>query len=199
MKKNYLFVVLAVGLVGLQTLKADTGTSTQALTMTVGGSSLIKVVDATGAVPATIALSLGGPADAGASVDSVSSNNLTRLRMTNYTTSGAKNKIQASVAADAGWVGSNTRLQVALDPPVNQTNFRNYATNASTGISTLQTLADNTGVKAALPLVTNLTTAWSGLAPGDGYVIRYVYSKVSQSVDAQPVAGTTVTFTIVAN
>ncbi len=202
MKKYVVSIVLLAALVAPEGLFADNSESSQALTMSVVGAALIKVVKSDGSETATIALSLGGPSTAGSSIDSISEDITTRLRLTNYVSGTSKRKIQAEVpsAQSSTWASSNTRLQIELQAPSTATNlshFRNYS--SADDLQGLQTLADNTGTKGSQDLVKGIQTAWSGLDAGDGYVIRYVFSQVSFATEAQPVPSTTVKFTIVAD
>ncbi len=192
-------IILLAALVAPQGLFADGSQSTQAINMEVGGAALIKVVKSDGSEMAPIHLSLGGPSVAGSSIDSLAEDATTRMRLTNYVTSGTYRKIQAQLPSteSSTWASSNTRLQVELQAPANATalsHFRNY-TNAD-DLQGLQTLADNTGTKGAQDLVKGIQTAWSGTEANDGYVIRYVFTQVSFASEAQPVPSTTVTFTI---
>lgn len=212
MKKYVVSLFLAVALIAPQALLADSESTTQALSMSVGGSHLIKIVQAAnGADPVNISLSLGGPSEAGAPITETTTNVTTRMRMTNFASSSTeKMKITASVDGDnSKWLYSNTRLAVSLDAPVNQANFVNYGTYAN-GLQGSKVLAEGIpgatpddaptgGLKGAQDLVTGIRTAWSGTGNGDGYVIRYDFTIVDQAFTQQPVANATVTYTLVAD
>lgn len=215
MKKYVVSLFLVVALIAPQvSLAADSETTVQSLKMSVGGSHLIKIVQAAnGADPAIISLSLGGPSEAGAAISQAASNVTTRMRMTNFASSSTeKMKITASVDGDnAQWQYSNTRLAVSLDPPAsaNLQNFVNYGTYAS-GVQGLKVLAEGIpaanpedaptgGTKGSQDLVTGIRTAWSGTGAGDGYIIRYEFTIVDQAFTQQPVANATVTYTLVAD
>lgn len=214
MKKYVVSLFLAVALIAPQALLADSESTTQALSMSVGGSHLIKIVQAAnGADPVNISLSLGGPSEAGAAITQSATNVTTRMRMTNFASSSTeKMKITASVDGDnVAWQYSNTRLAVSLDAPAsaNLPNFVNYGTYAN-GLQGSKVLAEGIpaanpddaptgGLKGAQDLVTGIRTAWSGTGVGDGYIIRYDFTIVDQAFTQQPVANATVTYTLVAD
>lgn len=202
MKKHVVTIVLLAALVAPQWLFADNSQSSQAISMSVGGAALIKVVKSDGSETAPITLSLGGPATAGSSIDSIAEDKTTRMRLTNYVSGTNKRKIQAQLpeGQSSTWASSNTRLQLEFMAPNTATalsHFRNYT--SANNLQGLKTLADNTGTKGAQDLVRGIGTAWSGLDADDGYVIKYLYSQVSFASEAQPVPTTVVTFTILAD
>jgi hypothetical protein len=204
MKKSLIFsfaALMFVILTPIKVLAADTNESSQTVSMTVNGSNMIKVMNASEAGPnpgtTTVSLTLSGASEAGAAISPVAADSSTRLRMSCLTVGSETRLIKAQIQTGGGdFTGKQSRLQLALKTPTNTTNFTNYTTNASTGINTFITLGDNDGNKiAAQSLITGIKTSWTGTTAGDGYVIYYKYSAYEGQAPSA-VANVSVLFTI---
>lgn len=204
MKKYVGILFFAAGLIMPISLLAQT--SQQELSMAVGSTSLIKVVNeatagSTTAEAPAITLTLAGAGEAGQAVNATTSDESSRLRMTSYTVGTNKRSISAELTGTgstlADWEFSNTELKVGLVIPreANRPNFQNYATQAGTGLKGVQSIASPTAVGGKV-LADQIGTAWSGMGAGDGYVIRYEFIHVNTTTPADPVSQATVTFTI---
>lgn len=198
MKKYVVSMVLAITMVAPLSVFAQT--STQALSMKVGGTLLIKVVSElteglTTSDPTPITLTLSGATEAGLAVGATTSDESTRLRMTSYTDTEHPRKITAGLTAGntvSLWENSNTILRVGLLEP--NDNFANYSTQGGS-LKGMQVLGSPDGVFTQT-LVENIGTAWSGIAAGDGYKIRYEFDQKALGAPTAPIKNATVTFTI---
>lgn len=195
-----LSVVVAAFVLSTNLIYADGVASTQAVTMTVEGSSLIRVDG--GAVE----LSLQGAATAGAAVTAVATSSNTRLSLSSLTKIDAvtsiesKNTISAQITSTATMYGSNTELYLRLLEPANLSHFINYdpagngLTNpGATAPAGALFVCNQTGC-SPITLVSNIGTCWSGTALNDGYVIEYTYK--TTGAGAPQNRSITVTFTI---
>ena len=119
MKKYVGILFFAAGLIMPISLLAQT--SQQELSMAVGSTSLIKVVNETTAGSTTaeapaITLTLAGAGEAGQAVNATTSDESSRLRMTSYTVGTNTRSISAELTGTgstlADWEHSNTELKV---------------------------------------------------------------------------------------
>lgn len=176
--------------------------SSQNVTLTVSGSNLIKIMHKSADGPTTgntaVALSLSGATEAGAAINPVARDSSTRLRMSCLTANTEKRTITAKITSNgANFTGKHSNLKLGLLTPAeaNRINFVNFE-DADEGVDVMQTLATTAGaVTTDVPLITNMTTSWTGTNAGDGYMICYEYSADPQTTP-QSVGEIQVTFTI---
>ena len=180
--------ILAVGFLGAQTASAQT--ATQNLSLSVNGSAKLAV---TALVP--VSLSLGGATTAGAEIRPAKEDATSRLKISSMVTAAQKLQITAQVTA-GGSVNKNTILSIQLLEPtaISKPNFYNYDDQGAPNPD-LQVLSDNLSDKAAVTLVTDILTCWSGTADDDGYQINYKYESAFGKTPTSS-ALTTITFTI---
>lgn len=203
MKKYAVSFILAIAVAMPHSFCADV-TSTQEVTMKVGGTNLIKVMPGPGLSTTNVSLTLAGASEAGAAIGAVATDETTRLRMTSYTSGTNKRTISANLTgANATlWTGSNTQLTLELKAPLEEGGYLDHFANFGSQASGLaaEPIVLGGPLSTTFPaqtLVSNIGTAWSGTNAGDGYIISYAFSHVDQEVPATPVPGTTtVTFTI---
>jgi hypothetical protein len=199
MKNQSIVVGLALFILALMPNQLFAQTTTQQINMAVTGSALIRVMKGASDV-ANVDLTLGGPLEAGLEVKPVSEDRTTRLRISSLAqgTLPADGRKITAVITSGSMTGSRTMLELALEAPevpANANDFVNFNPDGGVLAPALQNLGDHVGNKAAITLVTDIYTCWSGTAVDDGYIIHYKYSKNVVAGTATP-RSVTITFTI---
>lgn len=172
MKKSFIVGSIALLLGSFSPLfvsAADGVAAIQQINMTVGGSSLIAVDGPLEGVGLSLT---SGATTAGASLLTRSVNTASRMRVSSYTTAGAKNKITATIT-EGTMAGTNTKLYVRFLTPANQTAFVNYGSaNSLKNTGNVPEaggfvpedgakIGDNSGDDFVVTLVDNMGFCWS--------------------------------------
>ncbi|MDD2612751.1 MAG: hypothetical protein PHR38_08185 [Bacteroidales bacterium] len=184
MKKNSLtlYMIMFVGL--LMPFNAIGQTAMSNVTLGINGTALLGIT--TGA---SVALSLGGAAEAGAPIQEASADSTARLRISSLTSLDSTRTISASISTGMSkMTTSNTELLVRLGDP--NANFSN-AGNKGTLIATPIVLS---GTDA--PVVTGIKTCWSGTGADDGYRIIYTFRRKALATTFSSPGAITVTYTL---
>lgn len=155
----------------------DTRQATQNVSLQVAGSALL------GIAGPPVVLRLAGAVEAGDSVSSVATNNLTRLRISSLVVGEETRNISAKISEPL--VG--TQLYVELGMP-----NLNFGIPEQKGSLKGQKLLDS---ETDVSLVEGVGTCWSGKADEDGYVINYLFKAV-RGAPIMKSTNATVTYTI---
>ncbi|MCE5175447.1 MAG: hypothetical protein ABFC90_06450 [Bacteroidales bacterium] len=154
------------------------------VTLGINGTALLGIT--TGS---TVALSLGGAAEAGAPIQEASADSTARLRISSLTSLDSTRTISASISTGmTAMTASNTELLVRLgDPNANFSNPGNMGTLAPDPIVLSGTDA---------PVVTGIKTCWSGTGADDGYRIFYTFRRKALATTFSSPGAITVTYTL---
>jgi len=168
MKKNSILFGVALFMGIVLSNSAFAQTATQNVALTVDGSALLAVtgIGADIANP-SVSMSLSGASEAGAEVMTTAEDQSTRLRVSSLVESGKTRTISAQISSALTTAGTTLSLELIKQGP-----FLPAVANGGTS----EGPKDMTDASTQL-LVSGITTCWSGILDGNGYIIKYVFAK----------------------